>query len=99
MREPWDRPPRKPEDWDVELPFPPPEPLDTGPVSLYEDRCYSCGESYSGRHLEPCYLICGECLHAWFTEEEFVAHDASWRGGKRRPAAAIPICPCCWHDL
>ena len=102
-------------EWDVPLPFPPADtgPVSRGkllpplpplgpsfrPGSLYEHRCYACGESYEGREDEEYYCLCGECFHTYWTAEELVLADARWHEGRLRDPADILVCPCCAHDF
>jgi hypothetical protein len=44
------------------------------------------------------FRVCGECAHAFMTEEELISADAQWREGQRVAVDDITCCPLCTHD-
>jgi hypothetical protein len=55
---------------------------------------------------EGCYLVCGECRHAFATADELVRADQAVRESLEGSASAGPwpvdeidVCPHCTHDL
>lgn len=67
-------------------------------------KCFACGTEYDDR--EP-VMVCGECFHRWYSEQELVVHDMAQRANTAeqgeyttsRPFKDIDMCPCCAHDF
>jgi hypothetical protein len=65
-----------------------------------KDECF-----FHGHEPIPdgCYTVCGECWHAYVTEEELLEADAVAAEQVGAPPAAkaseVTFCPLCLHDL